>query len=127
MKPLIVVEAKVSVQSHPIAHLPCRSLPQAAPEALDENVVQGTATAVHADGNAVALNELDILGRDELAALVVVDNLGASVANDGFQIYLSCQVEVKILGLKVSMTQPQCSWRLSETCLSNSIVSVPRI
>ena len=56
----------------------------AAPQPLDEDVVQGTATAVHADGDSVAFQQLHIVCRGELAALVAVDDLRASVALEGF-------------------------------------------
>ena len=90
VKPLVVVEAEVSVQASPqfvsrFARVQVHVLLlHAAPQPLDEDVVQGTATAVHADGNAVVFQQLHIVCRGELAALVAVDDFWASVAPEGF-------------------------------------------
>ena len=67
VKPLVVVEAEVSVQASPqfvsrFARVQVHVLLlHATPQPLDEDVVQGTATAVHADGNAVVFQQLHIV------------------------------------------------------------------
>ena len=55
---------------------------QRLPEPLDEHVVAPAALAVHADGNAVALEQRDEFHASELAALVGVHDLGHPVALD---------------------------------------------
>ena len=49
---------------------------QAAPEALNDDVVLGTAFPVHADANFVLFQQLNILRTCKMAALVTVDNPG---------------------------------------------------
>ena len=56
----------------------------AAPQPLVEDVVQGTATAILADDDTVVFQQLRIVCRGELAALVAVDDFRASVAIEGF-------------------------------------------
>ena len=45
---------------------------QAAPQALDESVVQGTAPSIHADGDVALLQWRQKVGRGELRALIGV-------------------------------------------------------
>jgi hypothetical protein len=49
---------------------------QTAPQALDENVVQGTAASIHADGYAALLQRRQEIGRGELRPLIRIPDFG---------------------------------------------------
>lgn len=57
---------------------------QAAPEAFNNNVVLGTALAVHADSNPILLQQIDILWTCKMAALITVDNPGLTLRQRPF-------------------------------------------
>ena len=59
-------------------------VPEGAPQALDEDVVQAPAPAVHGDGTADVFEGSGELQAGELAALVGVEDLMAAVALQGF-------------------------------------------
>ena len=65
---------------------------QRLPEALDEHVVAPCPLAVHADGNAMALELLRELQARELAALVGIHDLGLAVAGHGLLQRLHAEV-----------------------------------
>ena len=52
------------------------------PEPLNEHVVAPSALPVHADGNAVPLEEIDEAAIGELAALVGIEDLGTAMLGD---------------------------------------------
>ena len=54
------------------------------PQAFDEDVVVTAPPAIHADLDAMCLEHAGEFGAGELAALVGVEDLGGSVAGDGF-------------------------------------------
>src|SRR5579864_976493 len=58
---------------------------QAAPQALDENVVQGTASSIHADGDAALLQRRQKIWRGELGPLIGVPDFGLAEAERRFQ------------------------------------------
>ena len=82
MRPLEIV--KVEVGAEPAARLPDAFLVaqedllvlDAAPQTLDENVVENPAATVHADANASLFEHCGKLLARELRALVTVENLG---------------------------------------------------
>lgn len=53
---------------------------QAAPEALDDDIILGSALAVHADAHLVFLQQINILWTRKMAALVTVDNQGLALS-----------------------------------------------
>jgi len=69
---------------------------QATPEALDDDVVLGTAFAVHADPNLILFQQIDILWTREMAALVTVDNLRLTLRQRPFR-GLQYEVDFKAL------------------------------
>lgn len=46
------------------------------PKSLDENIVQGTAFRIHADGYLIAYQRFDKVIAGELTALICIENLG---------------------------------------------------
>ena len=81
MRQVMVVQADVPL--HPAPYFP-RAVVfmdvnlvvlQAAPEALNHNVIGCAALAVHADPNFVLLQQIDILRTGKMTTLVAVDNL----------------------------------------------------
>jgi hypothetical protein len=52
----------------------------AAPQPLDENVVQGAAASIHADGDSALLQRSQKIGRGELRALIGVPDFGLAEA-----------------------------------------------
>ena len=58
---------------------------QTAPQALDENVVQGTAPSIHADRDVALLQRRQKVGRGELRTLIGVPDFGLAEAECRFQ------------------------------------------
>ena len=86
MQALVVVEVEVAIQRRKqieaaleVAGVDELVL-QAAPQALDENVVQGAAPSIHADRDAALLQRRQKIGRGELRALIGVPDLGLAEA-----------------------------------------------
>ena len=66
----------------------------AAPQSLDEDVVQASAFAVHRDPDAARFQDRRELRRSELAALIRVENLRATMAPQGFLKSLDAESDV---------------------------------
>lgn len=49
---------------------------EAAPEALNDDVVRGAAFAIHTDSNVILFQQIDILRTRKMAALIAIDNAG---------------------------------------------------
>ena len=58
-----------------------------APEALDVNVIECSAFAVHANADALLLKVANVLGAGKLTPLVGVQNLGWPMVSDGLTHY----------------------------------------
>ena len=54
------------------------------PQTLDEDVVLASAAAVHADGDAVVLEDLGERGAGKLGALIGVEDVRPPIAAEGF-------------------------------------------
>src|SRR6516165_96549 len=66
---------------------------QTAPQALDENIVQGAAPPIHADRHGALFQRRQKIRRGELRALVGVPDLGLTEAEGGLQ---SGQTEARL-------------------------------
>ena len=91
VRTLVIVEMKVAAQrleqigaADEIAGVDQFVL-QAAPQALDENVVQGTAPSIHADRDVALLQRRQKVGRGELRTLIGVPDFGLAEAERRFQ------------------------------------------
>ena len=82
----VIVEAEVAIQRleqiGPVGEVAGidEFVLQAAPQALDENIVQGAAPSIHADGDVALLQRRQKVGRGELGSLIGVPDFGLAEA-----------------------------------------------
>ncbi len=79
----------------------------AAPESLDEDVVEGASPSIHADGYAFSFQYIGEGGAGELRALVAVEDFGRAIVaqgvlqtidtEHGFQTHLGLELRAVIL------------------------------
>src|ERR1044072_6614605 len=91
MRSLMIVKVKVAIQrwqylcpANEVAGVDQLVL-QRAPQALDENIVQGAPASIHTDGDAAFFQRRQKLGRGELRTLMRVPDLGLTEAERAFQ------------------------------------------
>ena len=102
MRALVVVEVEVALQRRKQIEAAGEDagvdefVLQGPPQTLDENVVQGAASAIHTDRDAALLERRQKIGRGELRSLIGVPDLGLTESKRGLQ---RSQAEARLHGI----------------------------